>query len=246
MRARQGPGPIHTEDRAASPLEPDLERTRDAFFTAVRCLTLGLVRGERWRIRLGPVTLHEFGRPERTEGGWTWKIGGGLLSGRPGGTLTYRWRRGWLEGIVDGYWPSLPRPIYRLTQLPVHHLVTRLFLLELRGRRPPPGVPAGPAHRLAASVLDVALCGGVAVAFPRGRRWKAFPALTAGYHLAAWCLAGQTLGGRVLGLKVVSVDGGGVHPVQALVRLVALPLSMLAVGAEHDRLALTEVIEAER
>jgi hypothetical protein len=246
MRGRRRPWPVHAEDRAAAPLEPDRERMRDSFFSAIRGLTLGLVRGERWRISLGPLTLHEFGEPEPRDGGWTWAIGGGLLGARPGGTLTYRWHEGCLEGIVDGYWPALPRPIYRLTQLPVHHLVTRLFLLELRGRVPPPGIPGGPAQRLTAAALDVALCAGVTLLFPRDRRARVFAGLAAGYHLAAWTLAGQTLGGRLLGLRVVSVDGGVVNPVQGVVRLLALPVSLLLLGAEHDRLALTDVIEAER
>jgi hypothetical protein len=243
MRALPGQGPVHTEDRARSPLAPDLERMRDSFFSSIRRLTLGLVRGERWRISLGPLTLHEFGEPERCGHGWTWSIGRGLLGARAGGSLTYRWRQGVLEGIVDGYWPALPRPLYRVTQLPVHHLVTRLFLLQLRGRLPPPGVPGGPAQRLTAAGLDLALCAAATMLFRRGSRSLAFPALAAGYHLAAWSLAGQTLGGKALRLRVVSLDGGPVSPFQAVVRLLALPAALRRLGAEHDRLALTEVVD---
>ena len=66
------------------------------------------------------------------------------------------------------------------------------------------------------------------------RRW---------WFLAAWSLAGRTLGGAVLGLRVVSVDGGPVSPPQALVRLLALPASLLRFRDVHDEVALTEVIE---
>jgi RDD family len=243
MSARRSPGPIHTEDRVGSPVEPDSDRLRDSFFRAIRALTLGFVRGERWRISLGPVTLHEFGEPESTQYGWRWRIGRGLLGARPGGTLSYEWREGELMATVDGYWPALPRRLYRATQLPLHHLVTRLFLLQLRGRVPPPGIPGGPAQRLSAAALDVVLCGAAALLVPRRRRLKAFPILAVGYHLAAWSLTGTTLGGRVLGLRVVSIDGGPVSPTQAVVRLLALPASLVRFQALHDRVALTEVVE---
>ena len=198
-----------------------------------------------WRIAIGALTLHEFGDPEPTGHGWTWKIGRGLLGARAGGTLSYEWRQGELKATVDGYWPALPRPIYRATQLRLHHLVTRLFLLQLRGRVPPAGIPGGPAQRLAAAAVDLAICAAATLLVPRGRRLRAFAPLAAGYHLAAWSLAGQTLGGRVLGLRVVSVDGGPVSPAQALVRLLALPASLVRFAAVHDRLALTEVVEVD-
>jgi hypothetical protein len=245
MRARRRAGPVHTEDHVASPIAPDPERLRDSFFSAIRWLTLGVVHGEPWRIAIGPLTLHEFGDPEPTGQGWTWKIGRGLLGARPGGTLSYEWRQGELKAIVDGYWPALPRPIYRATQLRLHHLVTRLFLLQLRGRVPPAGIPGGPAQRLAAAAVDLAICAAATLLVPGGRRLRAFAPLAAGYHLAAWSLAGQTLGGRVLGLRVVSVDGGPVSPAQALVRLLALPASLVRFAAVHDRLALTEVVEVD-
>jgi hypothetical protein len=244
MRVRRTPGPVHAEDRVASPIEPDPERLRDSFFSAIRWLTLGVVHGERWRIAVGPLTLHKFGDPEATGRGWSWRIGRGLLGARAGGTLSYEWSQGQLKATVDGYWPALPRPIYRVTQLPLHHLVTRLFLLQLRGRVPPPGIPGGPAQRLAAAAMDLSLCAAASLLLGRRRGWKALAPVVAGYHLAAWSLAGQTLGGKVLGLRVVSIDGGPLSPVQALVRLLALPASLVRLKAVHDRLALTEVIEA--
>jgi hypothetical protein len=217
---------------------------REGFFEALRQLTLGLIHGMRWRVRLGPLTLHEFGDPVPSHSGWRWPIRGGLLTGRPGGSLSFEWRRGELLSIVDGYWPSIPRPLYRATQLQLHHILTRLFLLQLRGRVPPPGVPAGPAQRLTAAGLDLALCTAATLVLRR-RRLAAWPALVAAYHLTAWSLAGQTLGGKALGLRLVSIDGGPVAPVQALIRLAALPLALLHLGARHDEVALTEVVEAD-
>lgn len=243
MKRWHRPGPVHTEEHVSAPIAPDPERLRDSFFSAIRCLTLGLVHGERWRIAAGPITLHEFGDPEPAGRGWTWRIGRGLLGARAGGTLTYEWREGELIATVDGYWPRLSRPIYRATQLQLHHLVTRLFLLQLRGRVPPPGIPGGPAQRLAAAAIDLAVCAAAGVVLARRRRLAELAAVTVGYHLAAWSLAGRTLGGAVLGLRVVSVDGGPVSPPQALVRLLALPASLLRFRDVHDEVALTEVIE---
>src|SRR2546421_1836756 len=202
MRARRRPGPIHTEDRVASPIEPESDRLRDSFFKAIRALTMGLVHGEPWRISLGPLTLHEFGEPESTPDGWSWRIGRGLLGARAGGTLSYEWRDGQLTATVDGYWPALPRPIYRATQLPLHHLVTRLFLLQLRGRVPPPGIPGGPAQRLAAAALDLVVCGGASLLFPRGRRLMAFPIVAVCYHPPARSPSRGEPGGRTLPVPV--------------------------------------------
>src|SRR2546430_6275232 len=105
--------PVHAEDRVRAPADPGSEPLRDAFFRDIRPLTLGLVRGERWRLRLGPVTLLRFGEPVRADGAWSWPITGGLLARRPGGRLTYGWRAGELTGGVDGYVPRLPPAIHR-------------------------------------------------------------------------------------------------------------------------------------
>jgi RDD family len=233
------------EDRVSAPREPDRDRMRDSFFVTLSKLTLGLVRGQPWRVRAGPITLHEFGEPAPTSSGWCWPIRGGLLTSRPGGYLSFQWRDGHLLSIVDGYWPSLPRPLYNATQLQLHHLITRLFLLQLRGRVPPPGVPGGPAQRLAAATLDLAACSALTLALPRRRRLPAWLALVAGYHAAAWSIFGQTLGGKALGLRVVAIDGGRVTPVQAVLRLLGLPAGLARFRAVHDQLALTEVVEAD-
>lgn len=235
--------PVHQESRVAAPSAPADSRLRDAFFADVRPLTLGAVRGEPWRLRLGPVTLLAFGEPTHADGAWTWPITGGALVRRPGGTLRYGWRDGELVGAVDGYLPRLPGPVYRLTQARVHEVLTRLFLLRLRGRTPTPGPPAGPAQRLVTASLDLALCAAVTAAVGRRRRGRTFAALAAGYHVACWTLGGRTLGARLTGQRLVSIDGSPVALWQAVVRLAALPAAALTLRAVHDEAAGTEVVE---
>jgi hypothetical protein len=124
--------PVHQECRVGAPVEPPRERLRDAFFADVGRLTFGTIHGERWRLCLGPLTLLAFGEPAFDGWAWSWPITGGLLARRPGGTLSYGWRDGELIAAVDGYLPRLPAFLYRLTQVPVHQVVTRRFLLRLR------------------------------------------------------------------------------------------------------------------
>jgi hypothetical protein len=243
MEGVSRPSPVHQEHRVRAPVPPPADRLRDAYFADVRALTLGLVRGERWRLAVGPVTLLAFGEPTFDGAGWTWPITGGLLARGPGGSLRYAWQDGQLVGVVDGYRPLLPRPLFRLGQVPVHRWVTRRFLLGLRGRTPAPGVPAGPAQRLLAASLDVAACAALAALLPR-RRLAAFAALLPAYHLAWWALGGRTPGGWLAGQRLVSVDGGRPAPWQAAVRLAALPLAAATLRAAHDEAAGTEVIEA--
>jgi hypothetical protein len=236
--------PVHQEHRVRAPVRPPADRLRDAYFTGVRRLTFGLVRGERWRLRLGPLTILAFGEPTFDGAAWTWPITGGLLARRPGGVLRYGWRDGELVGVVDGYLPRLPAPIYATVQALAHELVTRRFLLDLRGRVPPPGAPAGPARRLLTTALDLAVCAGVTAALRPRRPLLAFGALAAAYHVSCWTLTGRTAGALMTGQRVVSVDGGPVAPWQALVRLAALPRAAWELRAAHDEAAATEVVEA--
>ncbi|HKF74635.1 MAG TPA: RDD family protein [Candidatus Dormibacteraeota bacterium] len=236
--------PVRLEDRVRAPVPPPPDRLRDAFFDRVSGLTLGAVRAERWRLRLGPLTLLAFDEPAFDGAGWAWPIAGGLLARSPGGVLRFGWRDGLLVGAVDGYRPSLPRPLYRLTQAHVHRLVTRRFLLLLRGRTPAPGVPAGPAPRLVAAAVDVVLCAAATAALRPRRRLLAFGVLAAAYHVACWSMAGRTAGGLVVGQRLVSVDGSRVTLGQALVRLVALPLAARTGRAMHDEAAGTEVVDS--
>jgi hypothetical protein len=126
--------PVHLEQRLQAPVAPAPDRLRDAYFAEVRPLTFGLVRGERWRLRLGPVTALAFAEPSFEGGAWSWPITGGLLARRPGGALRIGWRDGELVAAVDGYLPALPAYVYRLTQVPVHRWLTRRFLRWLRDR----------------------------------------------------------------------------------------------------------------
>src|SRR5205807_876169 len=105
------------------------------------------------RLVFGPITLLSFGPPQQDGSGISWPIEGGVLAAVPGGRWRLRWDSGELTALVDGYRPLLPRPLYELLQVPVHHLTTRLFLLGLRGRRPLPGRPAPSSRRAAAATI---------------------------------------------------------------------------------------------
>jgi hypothetical protein len=166
-----------------------------------------------------------------------------LLVAQPGGATGVGTRPGELHAFVEGYRPSLPGPVYRLGQQPVHRLLTRIFLLQQRGRQPPPGVPAAPAARLAAAGIDLALCA-CATAFLGRRRLLAGLLVPSIYHLGFWSLGGQTPGARLLGLRVVSLDGSSLRPGQALIRLLAVPQAVLKLRALHDELAGTDVVSA--
>ncbi|MBO0683942.1 MAG: hypothetical protein J2P45_12345, partial [Candidatus Dormibacteraeota bacterium] len=130
---------VSVEDAVAAPLPPGQERLREGFFREVTRLTLGLVRGQRWCLRLGPLTLFAFAQPRPEPDGWSYPITGGLMVGRAGGSLAFSWHGGHLRQTLEGYRPRLPWPVYRRTQLPAHHAVSRLLLLRLRGRAPAPG-----------------------------------------------------------------------------------------------------------
>jgi hypothetical protein len=211
---------VDVEDRVRAPRSVPGERMRRGYLPVASSFTLWLASSEAGRIRFGPLTLLEFGEPEVEEHGVRWPIRGGLLAARAGGWLRIRWRDGELSSRLHGYAPWLPRPIYWLTQLPVHHAVTRLTLLQLRGRDPLPGEPPGRRNLTLAAALDLALCAALARAAPR-RRGLALAGVYAGYHLAAWTLAGRTVGGALFGWRLVSVDGSRVTAAQALVRLLA-------------------------
>ena len=237
--------PIHTEDLVEAPLEPSGGRLREGFFDEIARTTRGLVRAERWQFRLGPITLFRFDPPRASEGGWWWPIAGGLLVGRPGGTLAVAWRDGNLVSTLDGYHPRLPQWLYRLTQLPLHLAVTRQALLQVRGRDPSPGVPAGPAERAVAAGIDLSLCAGLAL-LARRRRLLAFAALATAYHVGLWATRGGTVGARMLNLRLVAVDGSPPSPVQAVLRLLSLPLGVKRLRAVHDEVAATVLISLPR
>ncbi len=237
------PPPVATRDRVAAAQNPGRDPLRDLYFPALPSLTLGLVSVRDGRCNVGPLTLLRFAEPQWDGDSWSWSILGGLLAWPPGGRLRVGYRSGQLFSAVEDYWPSLPRPVYALTQLPVHHLLSRLILLTQRGRLPPVGVPAGPAERLAAAGLDAAICGLLATRLRR-RRLRGLTLITVAYHLGSWSWAGRTLGGQVLGLRVVALDGSRPSLGQAVLRLSVLPLAAWRRRALHDEVARTDVVEA--
>jgi hypothetical protein len=215
---------------------------RDRFVSNVAALSLGLVRMRGNSMWFGPIEILRFGRPKVTRTGVEWPIEGGLAAGTAGGQFAFRSTAGHLVATLEGYRPRIPLALYAVTQRPFHHLVMRLHLLWVRGRVPSPGVPVGPARRLEAGAIDVALCTAVAMTAGRGRRLPALVGITLGYHVACWSISGRTVGGLITGQQVVSVDGGRVTPGQSLLRLVALPLAALRLRAVHDQVAGTEVV----
>lgn len=232
---------VSTADSIEVRALPTGTQLRDEYVEAVRALTFGLVRLRDNSVVFGPMELLRFGRPKITEHAVTWPIEGGILSARSGGTLRVRAGKGRVEATVSGWTPRLPRPIYALTQLRVHLLFTRLYLLRLRGREPAPGTRATRNERFEAVAVDVALCLTLARLFAR-RRLKRTLAIAAVYHVACWSIAGRTFGGLVMRQRVVAVDGSRLTPAQALFRLVLLPASWLTRRPLQDELAATEVI----
>jgi hypothetical protein len=229
---------VEVVDSVRTPVPPPPERLRDGYFEMTQRLLVGLIHWTGDAFRFGPLSLIEFGRPARTARGWSFPLTGGLLAAEPGGSLDLETRDGVTSAAVHGYRPSLPEPLYHLTQLPFHHLQSRLALLLVRGRLPAPAPPATPAARLAAGAIDALLCLGLG----RGRPVRA-AVIGAVYLVGGWSLGGLTVGGLVLGQRVVAVDGSPVTLGQALVRLALLPVSLLRLRAVHDEVAGTEVVQ---
>jgi hypothetical protein len=234
--------PVSEEYRLHCDAPPPADQLRDALFPALSRLTLGFVAWRRWELHVGPLQLLRFGQPLVRPNGWAWPIEGGLLAARPGGTTGVASRPGEISTFMEDYRPRLPGALYRLTQLRVHRLLSRLFLLQQRGRQPPPGIPAPPALRLASAGIDLTLCSVAARLLPRRRRLAGAVLITGLYHAGCWSLGGRTVGGRLLGLRVVALDGAGLSPGQSLLRLLAVPGTILRLRAAHDDLAGTDVI----
>ena len=214
---------------------------RDAYAEEVRAMTFGLVTMRGSSTVLGPVELLRFGAPKLTRHAVEWSIEGGLLSGRPGGTLRVEATKGHVVASLEGWTPRLPRALYVPTHLQVHLLFTRLYLLRLHGREPAPGPRASRRDRLNAAAVDVAFCLTLAGLTGR-RRPRRVLGIAAIYHVACWTIAGRTLGGLVTRQRVVAVDGSRVTAAQALFRLALLPVSWITRRPVHDELAATEVI----
>jgi uncharacterized RDD family membrane protein YckC len=130
----------------------------------------------------------------------------------------------------------------------------------------PPAVTAGPEHapellprvgfwlRLLASGLDLLLVGLVCSTLFHRQRW--FLLVWVIYHLAFWSWKGTTIGGIVLGLKIVRIEGQPMNFATALVRLLGSFFSAAALGlgffwagwsqekqSWHDKIAGTVVVK---
>ena len=230
------------DDSVAMPHPITGKTLRDGYWEDIRPLTLGLLRAHDNSVRLGPVELIRFGRPKVTQSSVQWPIEGGLLTRAPGGRLRIEKLYGRLVASVEGYQPTLPRVVYVLTQLPIHHLWTRLHLLRVRGRQPVPGPPADRGRRIAAAAIDFGLCVAMAAVMGKRRRISLLLGVVAGYHVACWTVSGRTLGAAVMKQRVVAVDGSGISAGQALVRLASLPVAAVRRRNSHDEIAGTVVI----
>src|SRR5260370_31187685 len=146
-------GEVQVEDsvRATKPLSG--EALGEGFWEVASEPSRGLIRMRGAAVYLGPLELLRFDYPATTTQSVSWPIEGGVLAGEAGGYLEVRSADGHLVAKVEGYRPRLPKAVYMLTQLPVHHALPRLQLLRLPGRRPVPGGPADVSGRLAAGPI---------------------------------------------------------------------------------------------
>ena len=234
-------GAVTVEDSVATAAPLSGTLLRSAFMPSISTVTLGVIRLRDRTLYLGPVAIHRFGPPRITPNSVTWPITGGLLTAAPGGSLTIESTATELKATVDGYRPMLPRSIYEQTQLRLHHALVRLQLLRLAELKPP-GEPASISSRATAAGIDLAVCAGLALVLVRRRRFRAFANIAAGYHIVCWTTSGRTLGGLVVGQRVVALDGSRLSPVQAALRLAALPLTWLSRRPVHDEIAATTVV----
>jgi uncharacterized RDD family membrane protein YckC len=110
--------------------------------------------------------------------------------------------------------------------------------------------------RTLATALDMVLIGTVvAVLHPPGPPFPFVPLVWAVYHIVMWSWKGTTIGGIILGLRIVRTDGRPINFAVAFVRAVSSVFSALAFGlgffwagwseskqSWHDRIAGTCVL----
>jgi RDD family len=235
-------GQVSMEDSVASPRTTTGGQLRDAYLHDIHALTLGLVHVRGSSLYVGPLELLRFGPAEVTRFAVEWPIEGGITARAPGGRFRIEAARGRLVASVDGYRQRLPLPLYALTQLPIHHVVTRLHLLRVRGREPAPGVAAASSDRLRSAAVDIAFCATLAGLVGKRPSLRMLLGIAAAYHVASWSISGRTLGGLVVGQRVVAVDGSRPSVGQSVVRLLAVPLAWITKRPIQDELAGTDVI----
>jgi uncharacterized RDD family membrane protein YckC len=113
--------------------------------------------------------------------------------------------------------------------------------------------------RVAAFALDAILVGIAVNVLDLTRHDGWFPLLLIAYHIAFWAWRGTTLGGIIVGLRVLRVQGTELRFVDALVRGLASVFSLAALGIGclwmlhdpekqmwHDKIAGTLVVKVPR
>jgi uncharacterized RDD family membrane protein YckC len=113
--------------------------------------------------------------------------------------------------------------------------------------------------RVAAFALDCLLVGIAVQVLDFSRHGGWFPLMLFAYHVAFWAWKGTTLGGIVVGLRVIRIQGTDVRFVDALVRGLASIFSLAALGIGcfwmlqdperqmwHDKIAGTLVVKVPR
>ncbi len=113
--------------------------------------------------------------------------------------------------------------------------------------------------RVAAFAIDAILVGIAVNLLDLERHDGAFPLLLLAYHIAFWAWRGTTLGGIIVGLRVVRVQGADLRFADALVRGLTAVFSIAALGIGcfwmindpekqmwHDKIAGTLVVKVPR
>lgn len=118
----------------------DGEALRESYARAVGRLTFGLVRFHDDAVWVGRVAVIRFGAPQVGPDFVEWPIEGGLLA-RPGGRWRIEAAGGRVTATAIDHRPVLPRPLYDLSHLLVHLLVTRLYLRRMKKKRGGNGRP---------------------------------------------------------------------------------------------------------
>jgi RDD family len=239
--ARWAGGRVSLEDSVAIDEPADVRMLRESFPKTMSELTFGLVRASADALYLGPIELLRFGTPAITQSAVEWPIEGGWAAGAPGGTWRLESADGRLTASVRAYRPRLPRSVYGLVQVPIHRLLTRLFLLRAGATKPAPESAVDGADRWQSAAVDLAFCAALTGLTRRRSGLATFLGVAAGYHIACWSLSGRTLGGVVMNQRVVARDGSRLTPAQAAVRLIA-QLWALTGRVDPDEIAGTQVV----
>ena len=110
-----------------------------------------------------------------------------------------------------------------------------------------------------AFALDCVLVGIVVLLLDLSHSDGAFPFLLLVYHVAFWTWKGTTLGGIIVGLRIIRIHGGDPRFADALVRALSSLFSLGALGIGcfwmlqdrerqmwHDKIAGTVVVKVPR